>query len=664
MFKHILFLFLLLLGQAPALAEYFVIDRFDIEVRIDQSGFFEVTETIDVTFSEPRHGIYRVIPYRYRIGGKKYKIGISEIQVEGRKFKREYENGNLRIRIGDPDAYVEAQQRYILRYKVKRAWLFEENHTEFYWNLTGNDWEVPIEYVTFRIQLPEGVNLGRSDYRLFTGYAGEQGDDAEADWENGLLSGHSTQPYAPGEGVTVAIRLPPTLIERPSEVESFLQNYGLAGIPAALLGLLGWLFFRFGRDEPFVKMVQYYPPEGLPPAEAGVFIDDKADRQDVVALLPYWGGLGYLTIREVKEEKLFGLFSSPDFEFQKKEALPDGLPDYEYTVFNRLFRDGDTVRLSDLKNEFYKTMSSAQNEIERAVRQRQLHTPHSRMIWGMMPAAAIISAILALGFIWLDQPAAAGGMFLAALATFIGRGTGVLYQLYILFGKSGIVQLRWEHFKVHLRVIRKLAKVASTGAGQFLIGSASWIFLMRIIAHFGSEAVAGYTIAIRLIIFTILPSWGLANAAATLVGQNLGAGQPERAEQSVWKSAFYNMLFLLSVSIIYFLFATPILGLFNNEPAVLEAGVLSLRIICTGYIFFAYGMVISQAFNGAGDTRTPTLINLFCFWMLEIPLAYFLAISMEWGLAGVCWSIAGSEAVLAIISILVFRMGYWKTVDI
>lgn len=439
MFKHILFLFLLLLGQAPALAEYFVIDRFDIEVRIDQSGFFEVTETIDVTFSEPRHGIYRVIPYRYRIGGKKYKIGISEIQVEGRKFKREYENGNLRIRIGDPDAYVEAQQRYILRYKVKRAWLFEENHTEFYWNLTGNDWEVPIEYVTFRIQLPEGVNLGRSDYRLFTGYAGEQGDDAEADWENGLLSGHSTQPYAPGEGVTVAIRLPPTLIERPSEVESFLQNYGLAGIPAALLGLLGWLFFRFGRDEPFVKMVQYYPPEGLPPAEAGVFIDDKADRQDVVALLPYWGGLGYLTIREVKEEKLFGLFSSPDFEFQKKEALPDGLPDYEYTVFNRLFRDGDTVRLSDLKNEFYKTMSSAQNEIERAVRQRQLHTPHSRMIWGMMPAAAILSAILALGFIWLDQPAAAGGMFLAALATFIvhrpmlkknKQGMEVYQQLY------------------------------------------------------------------------------------------------------------------------------------------------------------------------------------------------------------------------------------------
>ncbi|MCB0597206.1 MAG: MATE family efflux transporter [Lewinellaceae bacterium] len=252
----------------------------------------------------------------------------------------------------------------------------------------------------------------------------------------------------------------------------------------------------------------------------------------------------------------------------------------------------------------------------------------------------------------------------AAVATLIGRGTGVLYQLYMLFGRSGVIQLRWEHFRVHLAIIRKLADVASTGAGQFLIGSASWIFLMRIIAHSGSEAVAGYTIAIRLLLFTILPSWGLANAAATLVGQNLGAGQPERAERSVWQSAWYNMLFLVSVSVIYFVFAHPILGLFKPEPEVLEAGVLSLRIICAGYVFFAYGMVVSQAFNGAGDTRTPTLINLFCFWMLEIPVAYFLAVAMGWGLAGVCWAIAGSEAVLAAICVLVFRMGRWKTVEV
>ncbi len=252
----------------------------------------------------------------------------------------------------------------------------------------------------------------------------------------------------------------------------------------------------------------------------------------------------------------------------------------------------------------------------------------------------------------------------AAVATTIGRSIGVGYQLYKLFGQGGIIQLRWRHFGIERTTMRRLAKIGATGAGQFLIGSASWIVLMRIIAKFGSEAVAGYTIAIRLIIFTILPSWGVANAAATLVGQNLGAGQPKRAEQSVWRSAFINMLFLLSVSVVYFAFAPSIINLFEPEPAVLEAGVLSLRIICLGYIFFAYGMVVSQAFNGAGDTRTPTIINFFCFWVMEIPLSYLLAVQLGWGLAGVCWAIAASESALAIISVIVFRRGRWKSVVI
>jgi putative MATE family efflux protein len=252
----------------------------------------------------------------------------------------------------------------------------------------------------------------------------------------------------------------------------------------------------------------------------------------------------------------------------------------------------------------------------------------------------------------------------AAVATTIGRSIGVGYQLYKLFGKGGIIQLRWQHFGIEPTTIRRLAKIGATGAGQFLIGSASWIVLMRIIAKFGSEAVAGYTIAIRLIIFTILPSWGVANAAATLVGQNLGAGQPKRAEQSVWRSAFINMLFLLSVSVVYFAFAPSIINFFEPEPAVLEAGVLSLRIICLGYIFFAYGMVVSQAFNGAGDTRTPTIINFFCFWVMEIPLSYLLAVQLGWGLAGVCWAIAASESALAIIAVIVFRRGRWKSVVI
>ena len=278
--------------------------------------------------------------------------------------------------------------------------------------------------------------------------------------------------------------------------------------------------------------------------------------------------------------------------------------------------------------------------------------------------ANIINIILDPLLIFGIGPFPEMGVTGAAVATSIGRSVGVAFQVYLLVRGGGVIKIAIKHLKVAWDVVRRLLWVGITGTLQFLIASASWIVLMRIIALFGSESVAGYTIAIRLIIFTILPSWGLANAAATLVGQNLGAGQPERAEISVWRSAFYNMLFLFTVSVIYFIGAPPILGLFNDDPEVLQAGILSIRIISLGYIFFAYGMVISQAFNGAGDTRTPTIINFFCFWMLEIPLGYFLAVNLNWELAGVCAAIAISETVMAIVCIIVFRKGRWKTVEI
>jgi putative MATE family efflux protein len=252
----------------------------------------------------------------------------------------------------------------------------------------------------------------------------------------------------------------------------------------------------------------------------------------------------------------------------------------------------------------------------------------------------------------------------AATATAIGRSVGIAFQLYILFNGKSIVPIALRHLRVHWGIIKRLANVAATGAGQFIIASASWIFLMRIIALSGEEAVAGYTIAIRLIVFTILPSWGLANAAATLVGQNLGAGQPERAEASVWKAAWYNMAFLLSVSVVFIIFAPFFISFFNDTPAVVSAGVLSLRIIFAGFIFYGFGMVITQAFNGAGDTRTPTLLNLLCFWAIEIPAGYLLAVMLGMGLGGVCLAVAGSETLLAIFSILIFRKGKWKKVKI
>ena len=252
----------------------------------------------------------------------------------------------------------------------------------------------------------------------------------------------------------------------------------------------------------------------------------------------------------------------------------------------------------------------------------------------------------------------------AAISTTIGRGTGVAFQLYVLFGGKARVRLFIKAWQLDLPVIGRLLKIAVNGAFQFFIASASWIFLMRIIAGMGSVAVSGYTIAIRLILFTLLPAWGMSNAAATLVGQNLGAKQPARAESSVWRTAHFNTIFLLTASVIYLLFTTPILSLFDKTPEVLEAATSTLRIFAIGYIFYGYGMILAQAFNGAGDTATPTIVNFVCFWLMEIPLGYLFALRLDWGLPGVCWAVVISETMLSVIIMVLFRRGRWKTMEV
>lgn len=252
----------------------------------------------------------------------------------------------------------------------------------------------------------------------------------------------------------------------------------------------------------------------------------------------------------------------------------------------------------------------------------------------------------------------------AAIATTIGRSTGVLYQIYYLVNGRSLIKIGLKNMVVKVKTIYELLKISIGGMGQFLIESASWIFLVRLMSTFGAEALAGYTIAFRVIVFTILPSWGLSNAAATLVGQNLGAKEPGRAEQSVWKTALYNMIFLGSLSVVFFFGAEPIIGLFTQDMAVLSIAVSALKIICFGYVFFAYGMVISQAFNGAGDTKTPLMVNFVVFWLVQIPLAYLLAITFDWREQGVFFTIAFCHSLQAIISIFIFRMGKWKLIAV
>ena len=251
----------------------------------------------------------------------------------------------------------------------------------------------------------------------------------------------------------------------------------------------------------------------------------------------------------------------------------------------------------------------------------------------------------------------------AAIATTIGRGTGVLYQCYHLFKGKRIVKIKMPHFKWDWPLIKSLTKVSWPAIAQFFLASGSWIILSRLIAEIGGkEASSGYQIAIRNVVFFILPAWGLSNAAATLVGQNLGAKQTERAEKSVLLTTKYNMVFMSFVVILFVLFPGPIISIFSNEPKVHHYAVQALRIIGTGYVFYGMGMVMIQALNGAGDTRTPTLINLVCFWFFQIPLAYLLAKGFDWGPKGAFVSIPVAETAIAVVAWFFFKKGKWKKV--
>ena len=248
----------------------------------------------------------------------------------------------------------------------------------------------------------------------------------------------------------------------------------------------------------------------------------------------------------------------------------------------------------------------------------------------------------------------------AAVATTIGRSTGVLFGMAQFFRQSGRVHIHRRHLTVDPGLMVKLLRLSGSGMFQVLIGTASWIGLVRILAGFGSTALAGYTIAIRIVLFALLPSWGMGNAAATMVGQALGAGKPDRAEQAVWRAAFYNLCFLGVVGVIFVFGARGIVQLFTSDPAVAEYARTALRVIAIGFVLYAYGMVLSQSFNGAGDTWTPTWLGFFSFWLFEIPLAYLLAVHLGFGPFGVFTAIPIAFSVYAIAALVMFRRGGWK----
>jgi Na+-driven multidrug efflux pump len=250
------------------------------------------------------------------------------------------------------------------------------------------------------------------------------------------------------------------------------------------------------------------------------------------------------------------------------------------------------------------------------------------------------------------------------VGTTIGRFVGVAYQLRQLGSPRGRLRIERRHVRLDRSVMLHLARVSVGGVGQFLIATASWLGLVRILTPFGAAALAGYTIALRIVIVALLPSWGMSNAVATLVGQNLGARKPDRAERSVWLVGGYNMAFLLGVMAVFLWWAEPLIAVFSSDPEVQALGATCLRVVSYGYAFYAWGMVLVQAFNGAGDTRTPTWINLGCYWCFQIPLALGLARGLDYGPLGVFYAITLAESLLAVVGILLFRKGGWRTLQV
>jgi putative MATE family efflux protein len=280
-----------------------------------------------------------------------------------------------------------------------------------------------------------------------------------------------------------------------------------------------------------------------------------------------------------------------------------------------------------------------------------------RVLWFANALNIVLDPILIFGL----GPVPALGLEGAAIATTIGRGAGVLLQLRILFRGGPHLRVRSSDLVWHGAILRNIARTSLGGIGQMIVAMTSWIFLMRILADIGSQAVAGATIAVRIMMFTMMPAWGMSNAAATLVGQNIGAAQPDRAAASVWRIGAYNMVFLIGVSLAFYALPRGLMGIFSSDPAVVSIGAEWLRIL--SYSLFVYGwwMVSVQAFNGAGDTVTPTWINVVFFWMIQIPLCWWLAIGLDWQHSGVFWGVFASETAVGLFTLWLFSRGGWKT---
>ncbi len=455
MFFRIILLsfFILLMPHMSLRASYFYITSYEVDVHIAQDGTYKVTETIDVVFNEPRRGIFRKIPRKYKIDGKIYNLNISNVDVAGFEKRVEREGNYLNIRIGNEDIFVEGNQRYIIQYTIENGILYEEDHAEMQWNIIGSEWEVPIQKVHFNIAFNKNVNLSTNDVKLFAGKSGSQENEATFLLSQRYIDGVTNRTLQPGEGVSIFVKLPYSYISKPEPFDLWWSTYGMLTLGVIVFIVSFILLYRFwhiyGRDYPFVRMVQYLPPKQLTPSEAGMLLDEKADNRDILCLLPYWAYCGIISI-EITDDSVF----SKDYALRRLKSLPENATSYEKIIFDGIFEHGEHVLVSALENNFYTKMH-----------QKKVYYPNSikyQLIMGIISVVIILAGIAGVFMLNLIE---------VGISLILSGITGIIFTRYMLKKNAHGVQLYQEAlgFRMFIKAAEKnrLEKLLAEDAMYF-----------------------------------------------------------------------------------------------------------------------------------------------------------------------------------------------------
>ena len=389
--------------------EAFTIQNYDVKVIVNKDASLDITETIDVNFTEPRHGIIREFLYKYPItdlpegtekadqqlvSGNKIRLIIKNIKVKGHHFETKTEGDKVRIRIGDADEYVRNEQQYIIKYTVLNSINFFEDHSELYFNLVGQEWNTTIDRVNFAVELYDQLPA-IPVYSLWTGSAGSKENQTSAAWKNDeVLSGHTTATLNPYEGLTVGIQFPKGFLNKPNFT---FYRFGWLVLPILVFFVLYNVWKKWGKNEKLTIRTEFYPPESISPSVSGYMVDGKLDQRDLTALVPYWGAGGYLRINEIEEKAFLGLLKTKEYEFVKLKPLPEDTLNFEKTLFNGIFKKGDEVKLSSLKNVLYTTMNKSKKELESKIDKEKYYEPYTRAVGATFILLGI--GILVLGIV-------------------------------------------------------------------------------------------------------------------------------------------------------------------------------------------------------------------------------------------------------------------------